>query len=210
MEAGLMVHDPALPFHKVWLKPDTSWDRYTKLYIAPVETGYLKEMIWWKEMEKSQKLQEEAAELAEYAREVFAEAFREDPAHRFQVVESPEENTLLLEVALVELIPSKIVLNTLGYAPFVGSASRLFKQMTSNKSSAAFEARLRDFETQETIALFADRETEKFSLVNFKDLSWWAHAQSILKEWAGQFVAFANRREGEKIPDSSTLRLTPW
>ena len=49
----------------------------------------------------------------------------------------------------------------------------------------------------------ADRESEKFSIVNIKDLTWYAHAKSILREWADQFVRIANKQPGEIVKDSA-------
>jgi hypothetical protein len=54
------------------------------------------------------------------------------------------------------------------------------------------------------------RPSEKFSLVNVKDLTWYGHAKAILREWADQFVKIANKQPGEIVKDSAPFDLKPW
>lgn len=202
-----------LPFHKAWRKPNLQWERYTEIYVAPFNTDYLREMTWWDKLERGEKVKEDAKELAIYAQRTFEDAFRNDPNHRLRVVEQAGPQTLVAEFALTEVVPNKMVLDALGYAAGpvagpVGSAASTAQTVTT-RSTVAFEARFRDGETKEVVALFADRESEKSSLVNLKDLSWYAHARSIIKEWADQFVELANKPRGT-IKDSSPFDIRPW
>jgi hypothetical protein len=203
-----------LPFQKAWRKSDLDWSHYREIYIAPWNTEHLREMNWWEKLERGEKVKEDAKELAGYARGVFEEAFRKDSKHRFVVVEQPGPNTLVAEFALVEVVPNKVVLDALGYAagPAVGAAGTAAAnvQTASTHSTVAFEARMRDGATNDVVAMFADREAEKFSLVNFKDLTWYGHAKAILREWADQFVKIANKQPGEIIKDSAPFDLKPW
>ncbi len=128
-------------------------------------------------------MKEDAKELAGYARGVFEEAFRKDTKHRFIVVEQPGPNTLVVEFALVEVVPNKVVLDALGYAagPAVGVAGTAAAniQTGTTHSTVAFKARMKDGGTNDVVAMFADRESEKFSIVNIKGLTWYAHAKAI-------------------------------
>ncbi|MND09778.1 hypothetical protein D3C83_333700 [compost metagenome] len=58
--------------------------------------------------------------------------------------------------------------------------------------------------------MYADREQEKMSPVNVKDLTWFGHAYAIIEEWAGQFVMVANKKRGQKVKDSAGFTLRPW
>jgi Protein of unknown function (DUF3313) len=203
-----------LPFQKAWRKKDLDWSHYREIYIAPWNTEHLREMNWWEKLERGEKVKEDAKELAGYARGVFEEAFRMDPKHRFIVVEQPGPNTLVAEFALVEVVPNKVVLDALGYAagPVAGAAGTAASnvQTATTHSTVAFEARMKDGGTNDVVAMFADREQQKFSLVNVKDLTWYGHAKSILREWADQFVKIANKQPGEIIKDSPPFDLKPW
>lgn len=198
-----------LPFQKAWVDPAVDWQRYRKIQVAPVDTTHLLGMEWAKQVDKKEKVREDAARIALYAQETFRRAFREEAEHRFEVVDLADAETVVLEFALVEIIPSKIGLNTLCYAPFVGTAVRIFRGM-KHRSTVAFEARVRDGATGAVIAQFADREAEKAALINVKDVTWYGHAESIVAEWARQFTRVFNRKPGEAVKDSEPFTLKPW
>lgn len=203
-----------LPFQKAW-RGLGNWDQYTEIYIAPLNTEYLREMTWWERLERGDKVKEDAKELALYAQSAFRQAFERDPKHRFKVVDVPTgPKTLIAEIAIVEVVPNKVVLDALGYAagPVAGPAGSAAAnvQTATTQSTVAFEARMRDGGTKEVVAMFADREQEKYFPVNLKDLTWYGHAKSIINEWAGQFVRVANQQPGEIIKDSPLFDLKPW
>ncbi|PYQ36646.1 MAG: hypothetical protein DMF55_04165 [Acidobacteria bacterium] len=203
-----------LPFNAAWRKKDLDWHHYTEIYIAPWNTEYLRKMTWWEKIERGEKIKEDARELAAFARLTFQEAFRNDRKHRFKVVEEPGPNTLIAEFALTEVVPNRIVLNALGYAagPVAGPAGSAAANLetATTKSTVAFEGRMKDGETKEVVALFADRESQKYSPVNVKDLTWYGHARSIIREWADQFVRMASKAPTEIIKDSPPFDLRPW
>lgn len=204
-----MTKPADLPFQKAWIDPAVDWQRYRKIQIAPVDTAHLLEMEWAKQVDKKEKMREDAAKLALYAQEAFRRAFREDPEHRFEVTDLADADTLVFELALVEIIPSKLAVNTLCYAPFLGTAVRIFRGM-KHRSTVAFEARARDGGTGAVIAQFADREAEKVAVINVKDVTWYGHAESIVAEWARQFTRVFNRKPGEAVKDSQPFTLKPW
>lgn len=209
VDEARMTTPEDLPFQKAWVDPAADWRRYRKIQIAPVGIGHLLEMEWARQVDKKEKVREDTAKLALYAREIFQRAFREDPRRRFEVVDQAGDGTLVFELALVEIIPSKIALNSLCYVPFVGTAVRIFRGM-KHRSTVAFEARLRDGYSGAVIAQFADREAEKAAVINVKDVTWYGHAESILAEWARQFVRVFNREPGEAVKDSQPFTLKPW
>ena len=198
-----------LPFHRAWIDPSVDWHRYRRIRIAEVNIDHLPKMEWARKTGKQEKVREDAQKLARYAQEAFERAFREDPLHRLEVTDQTDAETVTLELALVEIIPSKVALNTICYAPFVGTAARIFKGW-KHRSTVAFEARMRDGATGAVIAQFADREAEKASPLNVKDITWYGHAESILAEWAAQFVRIVNRKPGETVRDSEPFTLKPW
>ncbi|MBN1586474.1 MAG: DUF3313 family protein [Candidatus Omnitrophica bacterium] len=201
-----LLEDERFPFHKAWMAEGFSWDNYSTIYIAPVNTRYLLEMDWIKEIGKGQIPEKDIPFVAETARQAFKMAFAQDRDHKYLVVEEAQSNSIILELALVEIIPNRAFLDTLSYGvPYAGGLLRM-----GAKSRVAFEARLRDGRTNEVVAAFADREQEKASLVNLKNLAWYWQAQAIIEEWARQFVDIANAGEGETVKDSSFFELAPW
>jgi hypothetical protein len=213
-QADMMTHDPSLPFHKVWRKPGTDLRNYNKLYVAPVNTEYMLQNTDWQKGERKKQIEADVKELATYTRQSIEKAFKEDPKHHFQVLDAPaagDPKALTFEVAITEVVPSKTVLNALGYAPFgIGMAISAVRMVAKDQSTAAFEARVRDASTNEVIAMLADRESEQFAPVSVRGLTWYSHAKTMIDQWSKQFVAVANREPGQKVKDTDTITLKPW
>ena len=77
---------PELPFDKAWIKQGVDFKLYRTLYIAPVNTDYLKKADWWKETVRAEQIQQDVQNLATFMRTQFIDAFQNDPRHRLRVV----------------------------------------------------------------------------------------------------------------------------
>jgi membrane protein implicated in regulation of membrane protease activity len=208
-----MSKDPSLPFQRSWIKTDFDKSKYTKIYIAPVNTDYMLSMTDWQQGARRADFEQDVANLAVFAQNAIKKAFREDPKQRFQVLDAPtsDPDTLILEVAIVEVVPSKVVLNALGYAPFgIGLSINAVRFIAKDTSTCAFEARVRDAATQEIVATMADREAQQFAVVTVRGLTWYANAETIITQWAGQFVEIANRQPGQSVSNTPPFTLKPW
>ena len=200
-----------LPFQKVWFKKDVNFKRYKSIYIPAVHTDHLLQSNWWQQNFRQGQMKEDLATMAQYMHQEFKTAFGNDPYHRFQVVDVPQKGSLTLELALTELVPSNVALSVLEYAPYGGgTAVRVMERATGAESTVAFEARMKDAGTGDTLAMFADRQVKKIRIVDFKAFTWYAHGKEIIKEWAEQFVGLSNQRPGEIIEGSSAFTLKPW
>src|ERR1700728_188360 len=165
-DPSVMKHDPTVPYNKFWRKPGLDSKNYDKIYVADVNTSYMRKETDWQEGERRTEIEQDVRMLAVYARSSIMKAFRDDPNHRLQVIDKPtrDPNALVCEVALVEVVPSKVVLNLLGYAPFyVGTGITVVRTIANDKSTIAFEARTRDAATGEIVMLAADREAEQYA-----------------------------------------------
>ena len=207
-----LAKNPNLPFDKAWIKQGADYNRYHTIYIAPVNTEYLKRADWWKESGRTEQIQQDVQNLATFMRTQFINAFQNDPQHRLRVVSSPEKGSLTLALAITELIPSHVVLNALKLAgPFgSGLAVSALERGTDSKTTVAFEARVNDTNTGQTVAMFADRQYATVRPIDLKGLTWYGNAEDIIKEWAKQFVEIANRQPGEIIKPASSFSLLPW
>ena len=201
-----------LPFQKVWVKAGVDWKRYRTLYIKDVNTQYLMEAGWWQKSVRKNDMQKDVREVASYMQNKFRDAFRQDPQNRFQVVATPEPGSLTLEMALTELVPSHVVMEALSIvAPYgSGMAVQAATKESGGKCTVAFEARIIDNTGGQILAMAADREQGKVAPVNLKALTWYGEANTIIDEWAQQYVQIANRRPGEIIKDTSPFTLKPW
>jgi hypothetical protein len=200
-----------LPFQKVWFKPGVDFTRYKSIYIPAVNTSFLLQSNWWQQNFRQGQMQEDLAMMAQYMRDEFKTAFANDPAHHYQVVETPQPDSLTLEMALTELVPSNVALSVLEYAPYGGgTAVRIMERATGAESTVAFEAKMKDSSTGDILAMFADRQVKKIRIIDFKAFTWYAHGREIIREWAEQFVRLANQRPGEVIEGTPPFTLMPW
>jgi len=211
---SVMHKDPSLPFHKVWINPGFDKSQYKRIYVAPVNTSY---MLSYSELYDSGMQQSEVDEgvgkLAQYTRDAVKKAFKEDPNARLEVLERPSDQpgTLEIEIALTQVVPSKVVMNTLGYAPFgIGLAIKTLRSMADDLSSVAFEARIRDAATSTTVIMVADRNVQQSAVISGRDFNWYSHAHRIIDNWAQMFVDAANRDASEEVEGQAAFTLKPW
>jgi hypothetical protein len=205
--------DPTIPFNSFWRKPGVNWNNYYTIYVADVNTAYMIKQTDWQKGERQADIEKDVQTVAGYARDTIKKTLRDDPKHRLEVVDAPTKDPhgLVLEVALIEVVPSKVALNALGYAPFfIGTGISVARTIGNDKSSAAFEARVRDASTGEIIMLAADHEDEQFAPVDLRGLTWYSDVDGMIDEWAKQVVMIANSKPGEKVEGTATFRLLPW
>jgi hypothetical protein len=210
---NLLKSDPSVGFNKFWRKPGVDWTRYDQIYVADVNTQYMLKITDWQKGERKADIERDIRDLAVRARGKMIKAFREDPHHRFRVLDSPSRDprAVVLEVALTEIVPSKVLLNAAGYAPFwIGTGITAVRTVANDKSSAAFEARVRDAHTDEIVVLAADREAQQVSIVDLRGLTWYGDVDGIIDEWSKEFVQLSNSKPGEKVAAMPTFRLLPW
>ena len=207
-----LAKDPKLPFDKAWIKEGVDWQRYRTVYIAPVNTDYLMRANWWQESIRADQIRQDVQNMAIFMRTQFITAFQNDPRRRLRVVMSPEKGSLTLAMAITELVPSKVLLNIIKIAGPYGSglAVAALERGAEAQSTVAFEARVNDTDTGQTVAMFADREYATVRPIDLKGFTWYGNAEDIVKEWAEESVAIANRRPGEIIKPASTFSLKPW
>ncbi|MBI4616750.1 MAG: DUF3313 domain-containing protein [Planctomycetes bacterium] len=198
-----MVEDERLPFQRVWYKQNADWTKYNAIRVAPVHTEYLSKQDWWDKVNEAElsNRQADVAKIADYIQKKFTDAFANDENHVLKIAQKDGPGVLVLEIAIVELVPTKALLNAAGYAA-MGSAM--------DQGSIALEARIKDSATGEVLVKIADREEGKASIVNVKDLTWYGHAYDRIDEWAEQAVEVANASENETVDDSWDFTLAPW
>ncbi len=202
-----------LPFQKVWIKPGFEKSGYKELIVAPVNTQHMLKMDWLHETSSASwigDVKKDIVELAKYFHDQVVKDFKADPKHRFQVIDSPAQHkqpALRLELALIEIDPSMPVLHALSWAGPIGTGTAVGMV---NQRRAAFEGRLRDLQTGEVVATFADRDMADAGPLDLTRLTWYGPAKGIMDQWAKQFVQIANRKPGEVVTDPTAFTLKPF
>ena len=206
------------PFNRAWVDPAFSVADYQTIAIARVNTDYaLKASTWAKTNVRNlvtKDLDQDFAMIAGEFREILVEKFRKSDENRFHVVDTPADDTLILEIAITQLVPGKAFLGTLGLAAWaaplpigvpVGLAAAY-----AQTGWMAIEGRVRDTKTGKVMAMFADREQSKTRVIDLEAMTWYGNARESMNDWADQLVLLANTPKDVKVEDSSAFTLKPW
>ncbi|HMO02353.1 MAG TPA: DUF3313 family protein [Oligoflexia bacterium] len=212
----LLEKDPKnLPFHGVWLgdsyKMRKTLMTHTKIIIDPINIEYIEKKINSKNIPPKFKKEriEEAKEVAAYMRQKFIDEINAKANGVLEIVETPEASAVRLQIAIVELTPTNAVTNLLGttasfFLPGIGILKR------AAKGSVAFEALIKDAETNEIMAAFKDRVTDKLSPISVKDFSQYAHTREAIDEWAEAFAKLLTAPLDTQIDTASLITLLPF
>ena len=90
-----------LPLDKVWIYDREDFhklrERFTKIHFALVTTNFLLKSGWWNSLNQVDKedYRKDVSEMAKYIKEAFERAFKDDPKHRFTVVQEPDHETII-------------------------------------------------------------------------------------------------------------------
>ncbi|MBL7661533.1 DUF3313 family protein, partial [bacterium] len=152
---------------------------------------------------------EEALEVARYLEQRFKVTLNDAAPMKLKIVENPSGDTLVLELNLVELMPTNPGVNTIGTAAgLLVPGGGLLK--FAGTGSIAFEGVLRDGVTNDVVAVFKDREQDKGGPFSVKDFEEYGHVRSIIDEWAMQYALLATKPLGTEVADSLPIALLPY
>lgn len=185
----------------------------SEIYVAPVDTRGLRRIqrTWTRTTYSVTRRERPVEELANQMRLEFSQAFIDSDQPRYRVVRKPGENSVSLELALVELDPTSVTGNaakTLGnyfLTPLVGLAT-----YGRTAGAIAIEGRLVNSVTGEVVFQFADREGDKFTLFSVKNYTAYGFIDEIIEDWAEQFELFTRTRTVESVHDSWGFTLNPF
>ncbi len=216
----LMSKNETLPFQRTYWNSKFNPRAYNKILIAPVNTDHIMAQGLWEKMNLAyldkERLKKDVESMAGYTQHSLTKAFIDDPNHRFIVVSAADANTLILETALVQIVPSRAVLAAIGcvspgVAATIGMAGGVAsKSQDIGKGVVTIEGRFRDGRTAEIAGMFADCEHPKSAILDLKALNWWAPAKIIIDEWSKQLVEVANSPPGAAVKDSPAFELLVW
>jgi hypothetical protein len=174
----------------------------------------LSSSTWAKTNIREFKVEDDLVDIASEFRERVIYAFDKSKINRFSIVDDASDDTMILELAITELVPGKAFLGTVGLAawaapPAIGvpvGAAASFAQ----SGWMAIEGRVRDARTGNVMAMFADREQSKTRVLDLEALTWYGHARESMRDWSHQLVVLANTPQDVLVEDSSWFRLRPW
>ncbi len=197
----LLKPDSKLPFNAAWIKDDADLLGYKKVYVAPVDTTHLLKLDWWQKAAIAPGDQQKWADgLAVYFQDKMKAQFTDGDDNKYQVVDTPDDETLIVELAIVEVVPTKVWLNAIGYA-LLGAV---------DQGETGFEGRLRDGKTKQVIAEFKDHEYGQFDVVSVRDLEWDGHSRHTIRGWTDELEETCYLPPDGAVSPMSPVTLMPW
>lgn len=186
-----LVRQPdTFPFHYFYLKENLP--AYENVYVAPVSTETLRKSEGWAKLdhELSAQMGTKVDDLAAFTRTAYQKAFADQKltGGRFKVVDRDDlPNTLVVEPAIVSIVPTKAELNAVGTAASIVLLMPI-GIVTSAASAGAItvECRIRDAATKEIVAMYADTESDPKAVFNPASFTFMNSARINVKMIAGQ------------------------
>jgi len=186
-------------------------DYFSSVYIAPVNTRYMEKQSWWVKQTNARQgdLANDTRQFAQRMRSQFQQDIANYPGGKIRLASGPGPGVLVLELALVELVPSNAYWNAGATAAgFVVPGAGLLS--AAGAGSIAIEGRARDGATNKVIATFKDRRTDKVAPVNLGSYTWYHGAEGNIADWAAEFAELLNTPPSHVVKRPSPVTLKPW
>lgn len=203
---------PDIPFMHAWIAPTQEPLPYSKIHIKPVRTDLLPADAWLRSrglaVSSEQEFQKDVEILAQYFHvRLISEMSSIDPK-RFQIVENPDEKTVVLEIALTELVLSQPLIRAAALAaPLPGVDLAL---STISDPHVAFAARFSSPDGTQLIATAADRRFPPLRLIDLNKLRARSPAKEVIANWARQLAQAIQFDEFKKVEGNSWFSILPW
>jgi hypothetical protein len=184
---------------------------FSSVYIAPVNTRFMEKQTWWEQQSGASKAQlaRDTQKIAEQMRNQFQQAIASYPGGKLKLASTPGPRVLVLELALVELVPSKAYWNAGATAAGFVIPGAGFLSM-AGAGSIAIEGRARDGANHQIIATFKDRRNDKAAPINLGSYTWYHGAQTNINDWAAEFAELLNTPPNHVVKRASAVTLKPW
>lgn len=186
-------------------------EHFSSVYIAPVNTRYMEKQSWWQQQTNARQadLAKDTQDFAQRMRKQFVEDIANYPGKEIQIASAPGKGVLVIELALVELVPSNAYWNAGATAAgFVIPGAGLLS--AAGRGTIAIEGRARDGANNNVIATFKDRRGDKVAPVNIGSYTWYHGAEGNISDWAAEFAELLNTPPSHVVQRPSPVTLMPW
>ncbi len=201
-----------VPFKHAWIAPRDKHLSIKSVFIKPIRTDLLGKDEWKRSeglaVTSKEEFDKSAAVLARYFRIKLLGELKKVPNPRFEVVETPDTSSLIVEIALTELVLSEPVIRAAALAvPFPGVDQAL---SAASDPHAAFAARFTNFNGSKLLATAADRRFPPIRIIDLNKLRVTSSAREIIAQWAHELAESIQTDELTTVPRASSFSLLPW
>jgi hypothetical protein len=187
-----MSPNPRYPFQESWVRPGVDFQNYREVMLAPVSLEHLEPPPPDSSGNVSQDYKTAALDAAIFAGDAFGRAVQDDPAHRFTLASRPDAKTIVVEMAIVGLNPTRpdSTASSFGIPTFASASSALMRESNlKERGSIGIEMALRDGRSNQVIAIFADTRRAPVPQGDQKITPGFGFVDQIVGDWMRQIVA---------------------
>lgn len=206
------------PFLRDWRNKDakawTEAQKRTHIYIAPVTTDHLRPMTrTLSKIEVSEKGRlKNVRKLADYFQEEIEIAFQKAPKGSRQLVAEADEDSLVLEMSIIEFNPNSVLGGVLrkgiNILLWPGAETAVSHKL---KGYMAIEGRLKDTRTSQVLYEFADAEQNRSGIILYvHDYTTYTYFRKACREWARQIEAVVRTEAAAPVKDGPPATLLLW
>ncbi len=201
-----------LPFDHSWEIKDLSLANYTKIIVAPVNLDFFKYDDWEQSINpiitSQSSYTQEVKNLAIFITNKAQELFKQtNDKNKLILATEPGPDTLLMEIALIDVVFGKPVANAGALLVPVPGASQALSILT--EPSIDFEVRLRDSHTSKILATVADRGYTTRRLINFNKFTSGSATREIAENFLEIICESLNKNKLQKIR-KIWFKFLPW
>ena len=201
-----------IPFLQSWIVPHEQALPYKSIYIKPVRTDLIPKDMWRQSkglaVSSEEEFQKDAAVIARYFRIRLISELNNMQTKRFAIVDTPDNDSLVLEIAITELVLSEPIVRAAALAvPFPGVDLAL---STISDPHVSFAARFTSHRESKLVATVADRRFPPIRLIDLNKLRARSSAREIIANWARQLAQAIQLDEFKKVQRNSWFSILPW
>jgi hypothetical protein len=163
----------------VYVRPDVRWTRYDRMLLDPVTI--------WRSVDVGSKglSQQDAQAMADYFYSLIQNRF----SRNFQMVRTPQPDTLRVAIALTQLDRTDVMLDVISTVePHIRAATSLYQLVSGRptfEGEAAVEARVTDAMTGQILAEGVDKRIGDRTL-NANSVKSWGDVENIMQFWVAR------------------------
>lgn|GEM_PF-2297169 len=194
------------------------------LFIDPVNTQYLNMVT---DADGTQKLvykldPSTVTKMANLFHQELVDKVKNAPGTNLKLVENRNRAMLILQPALIQLVPTSVVTNsvadTLGLiipgSKAVAETVSVGVQAgggTLAAGTVAMEFKIIDGKSGQVLAEAKDRENDSASILpNYRDFEEFGWTEQTIENWSAQFVQVFSTDASTKVDSSSDISVAPW
>jgi hypothetical protein len=197
---------------------DHSWERspdyskYTAIFFEPVRFDFISEERKEQQIESSKLNEEQYAEkinaLADYFDKRLEKSFKSTKKQRLELVGSINDTTMVVEIAMTEVVFHRPVAYAVAYAIPIPGSSYAFDGLISPR--VAFELKVTDGDTGELICTMADRALPPVKPLDLNKFTVSRPLEEVIDIWVREFVRSADQVITEDLRRRLPVRLLPF